>query len=181
MATQSSTQEPTTALRTGHEKYIELSETWSGPAMLVMRVLIGWHLFFAGITKVIDPGWSASGYLLNAVPEGNPFAGLWPYLANNWLWLLDPLNQWGLTLVGLALIFGVAVRWSAFWGSIMMWFYWASSLPLAHSVFVDDHIIYIALLFALGAFGAGRYYGLDKYIERMDFVKRNRWLRYLLG
>ncbi|MFB6353501.1 MAG: DoxX family protein [Halobacteriales archaeon] len=179
MATES---EQTVPIRTGRETFLEVSERWSGPAMLVLRVLIGWHFFFAGVTKLLDPSWSSRGYLMNAVGEANPFTGFFHAMAtSSWLPVVDFLNMWGLTLVGLGLIVGAAVRWNAFWGSIMMWFYWASSLPLAHSVFVDDHVIYIALLFGLGAFGAGRYYGLDRYVEQTSFVQRYPWLRYLLG
>jgi thiosulfate dehydrogenase [quinone] large subunit len=169
-------------LRTGHETFVNVSETWSGPALLALRVMIGWHFFFAGVTKIIAGDWSAQGFLANAVADANPFLGFFQAMANSSLLpLIDILNMWGLTLVGLGLLVGGAVRWCAFWGSIMMWFYWAASLPLAHSVFVDDHIIYIALLFMLGAFGAGRYYGVDEYVESSSIVQNNRWLRYLLG
>ena len=53
--------------------------------------------------------------------------------------------------------------------------------PLAHGWVIDDHIVYAALLFGLGAIGAGRVLGLDARIEEMGFVQKNRWLRYLLG
>lgn len=164
----------------GRSVSFEYSETWVGYSILVLRVVMGWTFFYAGITKVIDPEWSARGYLMG-VPEGNPFMGFWTMLANEWLWLIDPLNQWGLTLVGAALILGVLVRWSAFWGAVMMLFYWASSLPLAHNLLIDDHIVYALILFGLGAFGAGRILGLDEWIEDTGFVKNNSWLRLFLG
>jgi thiosulfate dehydrogenase [quinone] large subunit len=97
--------------------------------------------------------------------------------------------MWGLTLTGLALILGALVRFSAFWGAVMMIFYWMASLtggllqglPVAHGWVVDDHIVYAALLFGLGAFGAGRILGLDSYLEDTNVVRDNPWLRYLLG
>jgi thiosulfate dehydrogenase [quinone] large subunit len=97
--------------------------------------------------------------------------------------------MWGLTLTGLALILGAFVRWSAFWGAVMMLFYWLASLqgglltglPLAHGWVVDDHIVYAALLFGLGAIGAGRIVGVDEYLESTSIVENNPWLRYLLG
>ncbi|MEF8756721.1 MAG: DoxX family protein [Halobacteriales archaeon] len=179
MATES---ESKTRLRTGHEKYLEVSERWSGLAVLTMRLLIGWQFLLAGIIKFVVPNWSAKPYLIHGVPEANPFVGFFTAMAkSSWMPIINGFNMWGLTLVGLALILGVAVRFSAFWGGVVMWFYWASSLPLENSVFVNEHIVYIALLFFLGAFGAGRYYGLDKYIEDMQIVEDNPWLRYLLG
>jgi len=73
---------------------------------------MGWTLFYAGITKVLDPEWSAGGFLLHAIPEGNPLMGFWAMLAEEWLWLIDPLNAWGLTLVGLCILVGAFVRWA---------------------------------------------------------------------
>ncbi|MFB6353502.1 MAG: DoxX family protein [Halobacteriales archaeon] len=165
--------------RTGER--FQVSATWFGPSLVVLRLLLGWHFLYAGLTKLLNPGWSASGFLLHGIPPGNPIPGFWPYLANNWLGVIDPLNAWGLTLVGVGLIVGGAVRWNAFWGSVMMAFYWAASLPLAHSILIDDHVIYIVTLFALGAFGAGRYYGIDEYVEQWGIVQRHSWLQYLLG
>jgi thiosulfate dehydrogenase [quinone] large subunit len=131
--------------------------------------------------------WTAAGYLANAIPPGNPFTGAFAAMAGSPL--VDALNVWGLTLTGLALIPGVLVRWSAFWGAIMMLFYWAAALqggllaglPLEHGWVVDDHVVYAALLFGLGAFGAGRILGLDAYLERTSVVRNNPWLRYFLG
>jgi thiosulfate dehydrogenase [quinone] large subunit len=150
--------------------------------------------FQGGITKLVtyldaDPtnDWTAAGYLANAIPPGNPFTGAFAAMAGSPL--VDALNVWGLTLTGLALIPGVLVRWSAFWGAIMMLFYWAAALqggllaglPLEHGWIVDDHVVYAALLFGLGAFGAGRILGLDAYLERTSVVRNNPWLRYFLG
>ncbi|MFB6218150.1 MAG: DoxX family membrane protein [Halobacteriaceae archaeon] len=165
----------------GKETRFEYSETWVGYALVGLRLVMGWTLFYAGITKVLAGGWSAKGYLTHAIPEGNPFGGFWATLAADWLWLIDPLNMWGLTLVGLGLLLGALVRWSAFWGAVMMLFYWASSLPLQHGIVIDDHVVYALLLFGLGAFGAGRILGLDAYLEDTAVVRNNRWLRYLLG
>lgn len=165
----------------GRETNFEYSEHWIGYALLGLRLVMGWTFFYAGITKVLDPEWSASGMLLHGIPEGNPFTGIWTTMANEWLWLLDPLNAWGLTLVGLCLLLGALVRWAAIWGAVMMVFYWAASLPLEHAIVIDDHIVYAMLLFGLGAFGAGRIIGLDSVIEKTDLVQRFPKLRLFLG
>jgi thiosulfate dehydrogenase [quinone] large subunit len=173
----------------GQSVSFDYSEGWVAYSILTLRVAMGWVLFQGGIVKVLDPTWSASGFLLNAIPEGNPLAGFWVALANNYIGIIDPLNAWGLTLTGLALMLGAAVRWSAFWGAVMMMFYWLASLtggiaqglPVAHGWVVDDHLIYALLLFGLGAWGAGRILGVDAYLEEMDFVKNNSWLRLFLG
>ncbi|MFB6194539.1 MAG: DoxX family membrane protein [Haloplanus sp.] len=178
----------------GRETEFEYSEHWIGYAIVGLRIVMGWTLLQGGITKLItyldsNPGndWTAAGFLANAIPQGNPFVGLWASMAGNPL--IDQLVMWGLTLTGLGLILGVLVRWSAFWGAVMMLFFWAASLhggllqglPLAHGWVIDDHMVYAMLLFGLGAIGAGRILGLDADIEDTDLVENNAWLRYLLG
>jgi thiosulfate dehydrogenase [quinone] large subunit len=173
----------------GRSVRFDYSEQWIAYALFLLRLSMGWVLFQGGIVKVIDPSWSAGGFLRNAIPAGNPLGGFWVLLADNWLWLIDPLNAWGLTLTGLALMLGAFVRWSAFWGAVMMLFYWlaalsgglAQGLPVAHGWVVDDHLIYAAILFGLGAFGAGRILGLDARLEETSVVRNNPWLRLLLG
>jgi thiosulfate dehydrogenase [quinone] large subunit len=178
----------------GRETYFEYSEHWLGYAIIALRVVMGWTLFQGGITKLVtyldaDPAnnWTAEGFLLNAIPAGNPLADFFAAMAGNPL--IDALNMWGLTLTGLALIVGAFVRWSAFWGAVMMLFYWLAALeggllaglPLAHGWVVDDHLIYAFLLFGLGAFGAGRILGVDAWLEGTSIVENNRWLRLFLG
>jgi thiosulfate dehydrogenase [quinone] large subunit len=171
----------------GHEVAVDYSAQWLGYAVVFMRIAMGWILFQGGITKVLDPSWSAAGFLLHGIPEGNPLAGMFASMAGNPM--IDFLNAWGLTLTGLGLMLGALVRWNAFWGAIMMLFYWAASLtggiseffPIAHGWFVDDHMVYAVLLFGLGAFGAGRILGVDAYLEKSKVVKGNGWLKVLLG
>ena len=178
----------------GREVEFEYSERWVGYSLFILRVLMGWTLFQGGVTKLVtyldgnpENDWTAAGYLAGAIPEGNPFTFLWGSFAGSPL--IDALNMWGLTLTGLGLIVGALVRWNAFWGAVMMLFYWAAALeggllaglPIAHGWVVDDHIVYAALLFGLGAFGAGRILGVDVYLEQTDAMRNNPWLRYLLG
>ncbi len=151
----------------------------AGYAVVALRVVLGWVFFYSGITKVLDPSWTAAGYLKNAVAPSNPFFGLWPMMAG--IPFIDLLVQWGLTLTGLGLILGALVRFNAFWAAFMMVMFWASSLPLEHGLVVDQHIVYILLLFGLSTAGAGRIIGLDASIETTDRVRNNPWLRYLLG
>ena len=113
--------------------------------------------------------------------------GMWASFAGNPV--VDALNIYGQILIGAALILGFATRWSAFWGAVMMVFYWMASLhggllhglPLEHGWVVDDHLIYAFILFALGALGAGRIFGVDRFIEKLDIVERIPALKYLLG
>ena len=172
----------------GRETDFEYSEHWIGYSLLGVRVVMAWVFLQAGLDKLFESGgWTAAGYLENAVPAGNPFGGLWVDLAA--IALVDPLVVWGQILIGLALLFGVAVRFAAFWGAVQMVVFWmsnleggiAAGLPIEHGWVVSSHVVYVLLLFAIGAAGAGRFLGLDATVEKLRVVRENRWLRYLLG
>jgi thiosulfate dehydrogenase [quinone] large subunit len=178
----------------GRETHFEYSEHWLGYAIVSMRVVMGWVLLQGGLTKLVtyldanpENNWTAAGFLLNAIPDGNPLMGLWGSMAGNPL--VDILVMWGLTLTGFGLVIGALVRWNDFWGAVMMLFFWAASLqgglaqglPLAHGWVVDDHLVYAALLFGLGAIGAGRILGVDASLEDVGLVSETGWLRYVLG
>ena len=36
--------------------------TW----MVVLRVLIGWHFFYEGIVKLVNPNWTSVSYLMDS-------------------------------------------------------------------------------------------------------------------
>ena len=178
----------------GRETNFEYSEHWIGYALVGLRVVMGWVLLQGGLTKLVtyldgnpETNWTAAGYLANAIPEGNPFMGLFADMAGSGL--VDILVMWGLTLTGIGIILGAFLRWNAFWAAVMMMMFWAASLtgglmqglPLAHGWVVDDHLVYAMLLFGLGAIGAGRILGVDGFLEELDFVKENRWVRLLMG
>ena len=164
------------------------SGTTAGYALIGLRIVMGWVLFQGGIVKVLDPEWTAAGFLQFAIPEGNPFTATFAALAGNPA--IDFLVMWGLTLTGLGLIFGALTRWNAFWGAVMMLMFWAASLygglteflPLEHGWVVDDHLLYAGLLFAIGAFGAGRVFGVDGWLEnRFPAIRKNRFLNLFFG
>ena len=35
-------------------------------ALLALRLAVGWLYFYSGISKFLEPGWSAAGYLKGA-------------------------------------------------------------------------------------------------------------------
>jgi thiosulfate dehydrogenase [quinone] large subunit len=158
------------------------SETWIGYSLIALRVLIGWTFLLPGIRHAWDPNFSARGLLsFVARPDsGNPFHWLWEPMLD-WVWLFTPLVSIGLIAIGLAVIFGVLFRFAAFWGHVMMAFFWAASLPLDNAYLVSYHTVYAFVLFGLGAFGAGRILGVDAYLEELEFVKERPWLRLLMG
>ncbi|MDP3954483.1 MAG: DoxX family protein [bacterium] len=131
--------------------------------LFLLRISLGWLFFYAGITKVINPNWSAAGYLGNA----KTFSGLFSWFAQpgNIGWV-SFLAEWGLVLVGVSLIAGFLVRWSSLGGILLMILFYLPILafPIVgeHSYIVDEHIIYIFVFAVLALFNAGVYWGLDR-------------------
>lgn len=129
--------------------------------LFILRVSAGWMFFYAGITKVLDPQWSAEGYLKGAK------SFVWFYqwaLQPEILPIINSVNKWGLTLLGISLILGLFVRFSSILGVLLMALYYIAlgfPYPNPHSYIVDEHIIYIAVLFFFAAIRAGRIFGLD--------------------
>lgn len=135
-------------------------------SLATLRVAMGSLFFYAGITKVMDPGWSAAGFLNNI--DFMPQFFSWFALPGNIGWV-NFLNQWGLTAIGVSLVLGLFVRYSSFFGSVLMLLYYMpelSTFPYVaeHSYIVDEHIIYILVLLTLMTTCAGNYFGIDKYL-----------------
>ena len=134
---------------------------------LLSRLSLGWLFFYAGIIKLLDPDWSAEGYLLGA----KTFSGLYAWLASpGVLPFTNFVNEWGLTLLGAALILGVFVRFSSVFGAAMMILYYFPILVFphvsSHAYIVDEHIIYALTLLLFAVYRVGRYWGLDKSLSR---------------
>lgn len=141
----------------------KLEKKW----LALLRIAMGWLMFYAGITKVLDPEWTAAGYAKSA----KTFAGMYQWFAaSGQIGLIDFVNKWGLTLLGISLILGIGVRLSASLGAVLMLFYYFPVLefPYAgeHSYVVDEHIIYTLVLAFLAAVRAGRHFGLEEWFGK---------------
>lgn len=150
--------------------------------LFLLRVSLGWLFFYAGVTKLFDPGWTAAGYLQGAKTFGWFYEWL---LTPNVLPIVNFLNEWGLTLLGVSLILGVAVRLSAMLGALLMLLYYFVILdfpyPNAHSFIVDEHIIYALALLLLACVRAGRVWGLERWCASLPVCSKFPKLRNLLG
>ena len=134
-------------------------------SLFALRLALGWLFIYAGITKIFDPAWSAAGYLKGA----KTFAVLFG-------WMLDPsvlpfinfLNVWGLTLLGISLLVGGLIRYSAYAGVVLMTLYYLAAMnfpyPNSHTLLVDEHVIYSIALFVLAVFDVGQIWGFDGWV-----------------
>ena len=129
--------------------------------VLLLRLAMGWMMFYAGTTKVLDHGWSAAGYLKSA----KIFAGFYQWLAQpDIIPFINFINEWGLTLLGVSLILGIFVRLSSLLGVLLMLLYYIPVLSfpyVGYGYIVDEHVIYALVLLFFATSRAGRIWGLD--------------------
>lgn len=150
--------------------------------IFLLRISLGVLFFYAGITKVLNPNWSAAGYLKGA----KTFSEFYNFLLDpNILPIINFVNEWGLTLLGLSLVLGIFVRLSSWLGALLMLLYYIPVLNFPYvgtnSFLVDQHIIFILVLLLLGSARAGRFLGLENWCSTLPICSRYPILRELLG
>jgi thiosulfate dehydrogenase [quinone] large subunit len=122
---------------------------------------MGWLFLYAGFSHITTPGWSAAGFLNGAKTFPAFFHAL---TAPQILPMVNLANEWALVLLGVSLIAGLFVKWSAPLGALLMLLYYLPGLSFPHvasGYLVDEHIVYIVALLYMAAAGAGKAWGLD--------------------
>ncbi len=142
-------------------------------ALVVMRVLIGWHFLYEGIAKLLKTNWSAAGYLSQS---RGLFAPLFQWIAetDSVLAVVNVLNIWGLILIGLALILGLLTRFSAVMGMLLILLYYLANPPFigfyysipmeGNYLIVNKNLVEMAALFVISVTHTGRFAGLDRFL-----------------
>ncbi len=143
-------------------------------AITVLRVVIGWHFLYEGLTKLTAPSFTAAGYLKQA---RGPFAELFRSLATqpNLLANVNLITMWGLTLVGLFLILGLFTRLASLAGiGFILMFYLAAppligyfySIPSEGSyLIINKNLVELCALAVIFATGSGKFAGLDRIVH----------------
>ena len=146
-------------------------------SVLILRIGLGILYLWAGLDKLIaeyaGEGWSATGYLLNSTH--GPLAEFFGNFANNSF--VDGLVMWGLTLIGVSLILGAAVRWGALAGIAITGLFYLTQLPPEHG-WVSERLIYILGLNMLAVMRAGAFLGVDGWLDELE--ERYPPLKYVL-
>lgn len=162
----------------------------------VLRVAVGLIFLAAGIQKAFlsEKAFNAAGFLKGATAgtpllgtpvEGviyNPTQPFWAALGANAA--LMPIINWlvvfGEIAIGAALIVGLATRFAAAMGALMMAFFLLAAWDFQHGL-VNEHLAYLLITGFVGYIGAGRYYGLDALLEKVTAIRRAPQLRFVLG
>ena len=114
----------------------------------ILRVAIGWHFIYEGLSKILQGGWTAKSYLLNTTGF---CSGFYRALASSpaILSITDFLNMYGLLLIGLALFIGLFSRFASICGALLLTLYYFAYPPFGNPLIsaADGHIFIVDKLF----------------------------------
>jgi thiosulfate dehydrogenase [quinone] large subunit len=143
-------------------------------AITTLRVLIGWHFLYEGLTKLTATSWTAAGYLKQA---RGPFAEQFRSLAArpDLLANADLVTMWGLTIVGACLILGLFTRLASLAGIAFILLFYLAAPPLIGYFYaipsegsylvVNKNLVEAAALAVVLLTGSGRFAGLDRIVH----------------
>jgi thiosulfate dehydrogenase [quinone] large subunit len=141
--------------------------------LVALRIILGWYFLYEGLVKIANPDWSSFGYLMDS--EG-VFAGMFHSMASNTdvVAVVDWLNKWGLTMIGLGLMLGLFTQLALFFGMLLLIMYFLSHPPLASVsyilpqegsyLWVNKTLIEIVTIAVLLVFPTGHIFGMDRLI-----------------
>jgi uncharacterized membrane protein YphA (DoxX/SURF4 family) len=144
-------------------------------ALTLLRIAIGWHFLFEGISKAFTPSWSSADFLLlsNWI-----FAGFFHWIAGHQavLAIVDFAVTWGLIVMGLTLMLGLFDRIAAIAGILLIAMFWFANPPLTKLDFgvphegnymvIDKNLVEMLALFVLFLFPTGKYLGFGVFLKK---------------
>ncbi len=157
----------------------------TGPAfragLFLLRAAVGWHLLYEGLAKIFTPHWSSVSYLKESYWL---FGGLFRWLASDpsRLAVVDFLNEWGLTLIGFALLAGCFTRTAALFGAILLGLYYLAQPPLigfesslaeGSYLLVNKNLIEVLVLGLFVLIPPGSLWGIDRLLPRLRVLRRS--------
>jgi thiosulfate dehydrogenase (quinone) large subunit len=146
--------------------------------LVILRLAIGWHFMYEGLSKLINPNWTSVGFLLDSK---GLFAGMFHVMAGNpdLVNIINIMNIWGLTAIGFGLITGLLTQIATIAGMVLLAFYYISHPPFIGSEYaipsegsyllINKNLIEFFALWVLYLFPSGNRIGLDRLI----FYKKN--------
>lgn len=142
-------------------------------SLVALRVIIGWYFLYEGLSKVFTPKWTAYGYLMDSK---GIFAPFYQNLAANpaLMQVVDFINIWGLTLVGLLLILGLFERMGYIGATAFLALFFLSHPPILNAAYllppegsylwIDKNLVMLAATVVLFWFPTAEKIGLDRII-----------------
>jgi thiosulfate dehydrogenase [quinone] large subunit len=167
----------------GRGMSFSVSGTWVAYWLVILRAVAGWWLLHAGLDKFanwpFDAGWFVGGAAAGTT--------LGPFVTLFGDGLLLTFTNWavpvGQVLIGLGLMLGALTRAAAFFGAVLMLFFYfinGETGAWSHGV-VTGELLGLLIFGMIATIGAGRVLGIDAHLLDSDILKNYPRLRYLIG
>jgi thiosulfate dehydrogenase [quinone] large subunit len=157
-----------------------------------LRAVLGFGFLFAGLDKFFmwanGMPFTSAGFLQYGTGGQwlsqtgiNPTRDFWVSLSQNasLIHVVDTLVVFGEIAIGAALILGLATRFAAVCGAVMMALFFVAQMDFSNGPF-NEQLMYGAFSGTIAFVGAGAY-ALDTAIARLSLTRRIPVLRYALG
>ena len=167
----------------GRDVSFTLAEPWLAYWLVIMRFAVGWWLLHAGLDKLFNWPFDASWFVGGAA-QGTilgPFVTM--FSDGALLTFTNYAVPVGQTLIGLGLILGALTRAAAFFGGVLMLFFYfinGETGGWAHGV-ITGEFLGIVIFGMIATLGAGRVLGVDAWLAETDFVKNHPRMRFIIG
>lgn len=149
--------------------------------LLTLRFVIGWHVLYEGVVKVLNPQWTSLNFLQESQGVLSGFSK-WILSNADLLATVDFLNAWGLVAIGLGIMLGLFFKPATIAGSILIFIYYLSAPPLigyeytlpsdGSNLIINRTLIEAVTLFGLVLFPTNKIFGLDYYIQSLFKERR---------
>lgn len=145
-------------------------------SLVILRMLIGWHLLYEGVVKLLNPNWSAAGYLSGS----DSLFGLFSALGSSsaLVGIVDFITVWVLVLAGLCLILGIFNKAASFGGIVLLAMFYLSYPPLpgfsgampaeGSYILVNKNLIELFALMVVMAFPTTEEVGIARFFKRQE-------------
>ena len=163
--------------------------------IFVLRAVVGLGFLFAGLDKFFmwasGTPFTAAGFLkfastgawLGSDPKAvvNPTHPFWASIAGNpgLMSIIDTLVVFGEIAIGIALILGLATRFAAVMGTLLMALLFVSNWSFANGPF-NEQFYYGLIALVIAYVGAGAY-ALDTVVARLAITQKVPVVKYALG
>jgi len=142
-------------------------------ALVTLRVFIGWYFLYEGLVKILNPNWTAYGYLKDSKGW---FVGFFEFITNNdyIMQAVNQINIYGLILIGLFLITGFLAKAASIGAITLLSLFYLSHPPLLEAIYIlpsegsylwiDRNLIMLVAVVVLVLFPTSKHIGLDRIV-----------------
>lgn len=148
-------------------------------ALVILRMLIGWHFLYEGVIKLYSPAWTAKGYLLSATYMESFFNWL---ASDSMISTIDTLNISALLLVGVGLILGFKTQVASLIGIGLLLMYYFAHPPfpgyeqgIAEGSYwiINKNLIEAAALVVIFLFPTSISFGLERFFAKKEILTQS--------